>query len=120
MQSTLHALSALPYIIVVLILIVWILVPRERRRRLLVKSRTWPTVDGVVIERSPETHDARGFPIWWVRYSYKVDGIDYVGQFDYVGRPSLSSIGVSQLYSNGQRLQVRYDPSNPSCSAVPI
>jgi hypothetical protein len=75
----------------------WLLILLNQR--LYLRSRTWPTVDGVILEAG-----ARQGGETYLRYRYNVDGRDHEGN-----DRSLPVTG-SQA---GQRVTVYYDPKRP-------
>jgi len=80
------------------------------------QCRSWPTVDGVVLEsRVDDANLETTKPI--LRYEYVVGGRKFVGF-----RVSYSGYGVSRSameallapYKSGQSVRVHYDPDNPA------
>ena len=87
------------------------------------RSRGWPASDGVIREvRIFRKNNRRGVPVWSqdVAYSYAVGGQRYEARRLQFGVPNrlLWSNEEKRVLERGESVEVFYDPSRPSVSAL--
>jgi hypothetical protein len=87
------------------------------------RSRSWPVTDGVIrTVRTFRKNNRRGVPVWSqdVAYSYAVGGAQYEARRIEFGVPNrlLWSNTTTPIRERGERVEVFYDPSRPSVSAL--
>lgn len=84
-------------------------------------SKNWPTVSGVVETSQIKQLKKSTNYLIQIEYRYFVNGVEYLND-----RFSVMNNGVSHeeakrllsMYSKGQQVQVRYEPSNPQVSLL--
>ena len=84
-------------------------------------ARNWPTVIGVVETSQITRFDKSANYLIQVEYSYLVNGVEYLNdRFSVMnnGVPHKEAKRLLSMYSKGQQIQVRYEPTNPQVSVL--
>ena len=81
------------------------------------RSRSWPTVTGVVVGAHADTGS---YPSTDISYTYEIDGTTYNGRYTHGFWYDESARRFAREFPDGKQVTVRYSPKSPVRSFLPV
>lgn len=108
------------FVSVMLLLVgLWMIVAAVRIRRRLTLCRSWPSVEGLMLESRVDS--SKEDPEFVIRYRYVVDGREYVGHRLSLDGHELNTTVMERLiapYPVGRAVRIHHDPACPDMAVL--